>query len=47
MKKLFLILLSFSFIFAANKGMQSLRLKGTVTAYDQRFPILNRRHSGF
>ncbi len=37
MKKLFLILLSFSMLIAANKGLQSLRLKGTVTAYGSAF----------
>ncbi len=37
MKKVFLILLSFSMLIAANKGLQSLRLKGTVTAYGSAF----------
>ncbi|MEA2077185.1 MAG: hypothetical protein U9O95_04120 [Candidatus Marinimicrobia bacterium] len=37
MKKVFLILLSFSMLIAANKGLQSLRLKGTVTGYGSVF----------
>ncbi|MCD6336790.1 MAG: hypothetical protein J7M01_00975 [Candidatus Marinimicrobia bacterium] len=41
MKKLFIILLSFTIAFAANKGIQSLRFKGTATVYGSAFSNFN------